>query len=136
MATRKNKDDAAGTTSRQPGHEKPSASPPSTTGNTRDDAWARRVLDRLKSELWNPASRLDQLGEARMDEILERLRVELWTSPVDARERDAWADRIIRKLRDDLWSMASGDSRRPPTPDETSRVDAILARLKHELWDR
>jgi hypothetical protein len=102
----------------------------------KDDAWAQGVLDRLKSDLWSAQrpGASGHLDQSRVDAILSKLQDELWSPAVDPKEREAWANHIIDKLRDELWTPVGNGPKRQPPPDEQKRVDAILARLKNELW--
>ncbi len=107
-----------------------------TSKKVKDDAWAQRVLERLKKDLWDArhTTTPGQFDEARIDAILNKLKNELWSDATDPKEREAWATHIIEKLRAELWAPASNGSKKQPTPEELKRVEAILAKLKKELW--
>ncbi|MEX2680016.1 MAG: hypothetical protein Q6373_000310 [Candidatus Sigynarchaeota archaeon] len=102
----------------------------------KDEAWAQRIIDRLKIDLWSDlqpgAPR--KLDDNRLMTILKKIHDELWAPSMDPKDRDMWANRIIDKLRSELWSVTGGGPKRQPSPDELKRVDEILARLKQELW--
>ncbi len=107
-----------------------------TRRDVKDEAWAQRILERLKSDLWSAQQpvALGHLDEERVDAILGKLRDELWSPAVEPKERKAWANRIIDKLRAELWTHAASGPSKPTSPEEEKRVDEILARLKNDLW--
>nr|MDO8084407.1 hypothetical protein [Candidatus Sigynarchaeum springense] len=107
-----------------------------TRREVRNDAWAQRIIDRLKSDLWSDQQpgAPGMLDDKRATAILKKLHDELWAPSMDPKERDMWANRIVDKLRAVLWSGTGSSTKKQPSPDELKRVDEILARIRREIW--
>ncbi|MBN2152390.1 MAG: hypothetical protein JW839_13140 [Candidatus Lokiarchaeota archaeon] len=101
-----------------------------------DEERVRKILERLENDLWGPLHerKAGDLDTGRLDAILSKLREELWAPAVELEDRDEWVNRVIDTLREDLWGTAPGAPEKRPSPEEEKRVEAILARLKEDLW--